>query len=241
MLNALLLENLLFLDIETVPAEQSFQALSIRMQELWSEKFAKIEPESKDTATGFQNRAGIYAEFGKIVCISAGYFYENGGQKKLRIKSFFDDNEAILLRNFLETTVQFAKKIPGFIFCGHNIKEFDIPYICRRAIINRLDLPEQLHLYGKKPWEVNMLDTLHLWRFGDHKNYTSLNLLATILDVPTPKDDIDGSKVAEVYWQQQDLSRIAAYCQKDVLTVAQLVLRFKQLPLLTEENIEFVS
>lgn len=241
MLNTLLLDNLLFLDIETVPVEQSFQTLSSRMQELWSEKFAKIEPESTDAALGFQNRAGIYAEFGKIVCISAGYFYENGGQKRLRIKSFFDNNEAVLLRNFLETTVQFAKKIPGFIFCGHNIKEFDIPYICRRSVINGIGLPDQLQLYSKKPWEVNMLDTLHLWRFGDHKNYTSLELMATLLNISTPKDDINGSKVAEVYWQQQDLSRIAAYCQKDVLTVAQLVLRFKQLPLLTEENIEFIS
>lgn len=241
MLNTLLLENLLFLDIETVPAEQTFKTLSNHMQGLWSEKFTKIEPDSEDAAQGFQNRAGIYAEFGKIVCISAGYFYEASGQKKFRIKSFFQEEEAALIKSFLETTNQFARKIPGFLFCGHNIKEFDIPYICRRAIVNGLDLPEQLHLYGKKPWEVNMLDTLHLWRFGDHKNYTSLDLMATVLNVPTPKDDIDGSKVAEVYWQQRDLSRIATYCQKDVLTVAQLLLRFKQLPLLTEENIEIVS
>ncbi|MGH2643823.1 MAG: ribonuclease H-like domain-containing protein, partial [Chitinophagaceae bacterium] len=146
-----------------------------------------------------------------------------------------------LLSNFFEKAAQFEKKVPGYIFCGHNIKEFDIPYICRRAVINGLELPERLQLYGKKPWEVNMLDTLHLWRFGDHKNYTSLNLMATVMNIPTPKDDIDGSQVAEVYWKQHDLPRIAHYCEKDVLTVAQLLLQFKQLPLLSEENIEIVS
>lgn len=238
MLNTLSLESLLFLDIETVPAVKDFRTLSDHMQRLWFEKFAKIEPDSKDPSFGYSSKAGIYAEFGKIVCISAGYFYSAGEQKKFRIKSFLEEDEADLLKSFLDTIVQFAKKIPHFTFCGHNIKEFDIPYICRRTMINGLDLPEPFQLYGKKPWEVSMVDTLHLWRFGDHKNYTSLDLMATVLNIPTPKDDIDGSKVAEVYWGEHDLPRIATYCQKDVLTVARLLLRFKQIPLLTEENVE---
>lgn len=240
MLNTCPLENLLFLDIETVPVISDFEELSVPMQKHWLEKFAKIAPDSDNPASEFNSRAGIYAEFGKIVCISAGYFQKQSEQKKFRIKSFFADQESDLLQNFLDALSQFSKKIPGFLFCGHNIREFDIPYICRRSLINGLPLPEPLQLHGKKPWEINILDTLHLWRFGDHKNYTSLSLLSTILGIPTPKDDIDGSRVAEVYWKQNDIARIAIYCQKDVLTVAQLLLRFKQMPLITEGNIEIV-
>lgn len=240
MIANLSLKKLLFLDIETVPLQPGFHALSPLMQELWTEKFTKIEPDSADPASGFFRRAGIYAEFGKIVCISAGYFHPKTEHEMFRIKSYYGDDEAALLTSFFEAIKQFSYVIPDFLFCGHNIREFDIPYICRRAVINGITLPPQLQLYGKKPWEVPMLDTLRLWRFGDHKHYTSLKLLAGILNIPTPKDDIDGSEVSNVYWQENDLQRIATYCQKDVLTVMQLLRRFKQLHLLPNENIEYI-
>lgn len=240
MITNLSLKKLLFLDIETVPLQPGFSALSPLMQELWSEKFTKIEPDSSDPAAGFVQRAGIYAEFGKIVCISAGYFHPKTEKETFRIKSYYGEDEAILLTSFFEAVRQFSCVVPDFLFCGHNIREFDIPYICRRGVINGLTLPVPLQLYGKKPWEVPLLDTLRLWRFGDHKHYTSLKLLAGILNIPTPKDDIDGSQVGNVYWQENDLQRIATYCQKDVLTVMQLLRRFKQLPLLEKENIEMI-
>lgn len=241
MLDKISLENLLIIDIETVPGNSDFHALSPLFQELWLEKFTKIAPDSDEVAEGYQNRSGIYAEFGKIICISAGYFPNKTDQKNFRIKSFAGDDEAVLISQFFEAVKQFGSKIKMLTFCGHNIREFDIPYICRRAIVNHVSLPEQLHFQGKKPWEIMLLDTMHLWRFGDYKNYTSLKLLAGILDIPTPKDDIDGSMVGKVYWEEQNLDRIVTYCQKDVLTVAQLLLRFKQLPLLNNENIEIVS
>jgi hypothetical protein len=239
-LDTILLENQLFLDIETVPEQRNFDALSPLMQELWIERFTKTAPDSSEAADGYRTQAGIFAEFGKIICISAGYFHGPPAKQKLRIKSFYDDDESILLGNFLETIIEFSAKIPRLSFCGHNIREFDIPYICRRTIVRQLKLPAALDFHGKKPWELMLLDTMQLWRFGDHRNYSSLKLLAGILGIPTPKDDIDGSEVAGVYWQAHDLPRIARYCEKDVITVAQLLLRFKLLPLLTDNDIEIV-
>lgn len=241
MLDTISLENLLILDIETVPGNSDFQTLSPLYQELWLEKFTKIAPDSDDASEGYQNRSGIYAEFGKIICISAGYFINKAGRQSFRIKSFAGDEEAGLITDFFEAVKQFGSRIKALTFCGHNIREFDIPYICRRAIINNIPLPQQLQFHGKKPWEIMLLDTMHLWRFGDYKNYTSLKLMAGILNIPTPKDDIDGSMVGKVYWAGNGLDRIVTYCQKDVLTVAQLIMRFKQLPLLNDENIEIVS
>lgn len=241
MLHSLSLNNLLFLDIETVPQQASFDDVSPLLQKLWLEKFTKIAPVSEDAVEGYPNHAGIYAEFGKIICISAGYFINTGGQEKFRLKSFYGDDEGVLLGDFLESLQQFHAKIPRLTLCGHNIREFDIPYICRRALINDLTLPPLLQLYDKKPWEVMLLDTMHLWRFGDHRNYTPLKLLAGVLNIPSPKEDIDGSMVGAAYWQQHDLERIATYCQKDVLTVAQIILRFEKQPLITDENLEIIS
>lgn len=108
-------------------------------------------------------------------------------------------------------------------------------------LINGLKIPKVLQLSGKKPWEINHLDTMELWKFGDHKHFTSLNLLAAIFDLPTPKGDLDGSKVREVYYQQKDLNRIARYCENDVITLAQVLLRFKGLPIIPSENITLVE
>lgn len=231
------MDHLLLLDIETVPGAEDFSTLSTGLQGLWLEKFTKIEPDSAEGPEAFSRRAGIYAEFGKIICISAGYLRQDGDSIHLRIKSFYGDDEAELLLRFLEMVVQFGHHKRDMTFCGHNIREFDIPYICRRAVIHGLALPHALQFYGKKPWEIPLLDTLQLWRFGEHRNYTSLKLLAEILGIDTPKDDIDGSMVAQVYWQEHDLARIVAYCQKDVITVAQLLMRFRRMPLLGQDNI----
>lgn len=219
----------------------TFDDLPQQLQSLWLEKITKTLPDSANGAEEYANKAGIYAEFGKVICISVGFFTLENNCYHLRLKSFYNDDEAVVLSGFLELVNKFYTKYPRFQFAGHNIKEFDIPYICRRSVIHQLSLPQPLQLHGFKPWEVPMLDTLHLWRFGDFKNYTSLKLLTAILGIPTPKDDIDGSMVASVYWKEHDLPRIAAYCQKDVAAVAQLVMRFKGLPLLKEEEVVIVK
>lgn len=232
------LANLLVLDIETVPSSPDFQQLPEYWKGLWEDKMSKTMPENFSQAEWYAQRAGILAEFGKIICISTGCFYQDAnGKTGFRLKSFSGDDEKKLLLDFLEILHAFKHKRNTVILAGHNIREFDIPYICRRLMIHQVPLPEMLQLSGKKPWETNMLDTMELWKFGDYKNYTSLNLLAAVLGIQTPKDDIDGSMVREVYYREHDLQRIAVYCQKDVVTVANIILRFKSLPLLDKEHI----
>lgn len=241
MLQNVALDQLLLLDIETVPLEADYDHLPEEMKALWSEKITKTLPDSVNGPETFADRAGIYAEFGKIVCISVGLFYIENGSYHLRIKSFFNDDETVVLTEFLELINKLYAKYQRILLCGHNIKEFDIPYICRRAMIKGLNLPIPLQVNNFKPWEQPVIDTMQIWRFGDFRNYTSLKLLAAVMGIPTPKDDIDGSMVAQVYWQEQNLPRIAAYCQKDVLTVAQLILKFKGLPILKEGEVDFVK
>ncbi|MEC5146655.1 ribonuclease H-like domain-containing protein [Chitinophaga sp. 212800010-3] len=236
MLPNIALDQLLLLDIETTPAAPALEQVPENIQELWREKIAKTAPVSGEEDAAYADRAGIYAEFGKIICISVGFFNLEDNRYKLRLKSFYNDDEAIVLTGFLELINKFYAKYPRFQFAGHNIKEFDIPFICRRSVIHQLSLPQPLQLHGFKPWEVPMLDTLQLWRFGDFKHYISLKLLTAVMGIETPKDDIDGSMVAKVYWQERDLERIVTYCQKDVLAVAQLLLKFKRLPSLNPET-----
>ncbi len=238
-------DKILFLDIETVPQVGDYNVLNVEMQHLWEDKFNVLSSrqpekyEGQDAATGFGNAAGIYAEFGKIVCISIGFCYNKEGERHFRTKSFAGDDEAQLLREFCDLVVRFFTT-PNHTFCGHNIKEFDIPYICRRILINGLKLPHQLQIAGKKPWELNFIDTLDLWKFGDYKNYTSLKTLTAVFGIPTPKDDIDGSEVARVYYQEHNVPRISIYCQKDVLATAQVLLRMCGEKTIPTENIEHV-
>ncbi|HEY6504379.1 MAG TPA: 3'-5' exonuclease [Chitinophagaceae bacterium] len=232
------LGNILFLDIETVPQQPGYSSLPDDWKELWNTKSASLlKYHEEETKESLYPRAGIYAEFGKIVCISCGVIQGSGTQKKISIKSFAGDNEKLLLYEFSAMLNKWTAGEPKFL-CAHNGKEFDFPYLCRRMIINELPIPAILNISGKKPWEVTHLDTLELWKFGDFKSYTSLNLLAHTLGIPTPKDDIDGSKVWEVYWKEKNLPRIVTYCQKDVITVAQVFLRMQGEPLIREENIE---
>jgi uncharacterized protein YprB with RNaseH-like and TPR domain len=230
--------NILFLDIETVPQYDSYQSLPEEWKALWDIKAGYLirnkEVESVET---IYPKAGIYAEFGKIICISCGFIQASGEHKRMVLKSFYGENESIILFEFAEMLRKWSAGEQRFL-CAHNGKEFDFPYLCRRMVINNIPIPSLLNSAGKKPWEVNHLDTMELWKFGDFKSYTSLNLLAHTLNIPTPKDDIDGSRVWEVYWKDKDLNRIVTYCQKDVITVTQLLLRLMGEQLVKQENIE---
>ena len=231
------LDNLLLIDIETVPQSSDFDDLNEEWKNLWEEKVQRSLPEGTTAAAFYSQRAGVMAEFAKVICISIGYFKKEGNAFQLRLRSFYGDDEKILLQDFLSVVNQMESNNSNWSFTGHNIKEFDIPFICRRLLVNGLTIPPYLDFQNMKPWETNIIDTFQYWRFGDYKQYTSLKLLAAALGVPSPKDDIDGSMVADVYWKEKNLQRIVKYCQKDVVTTGNIVLRFKNLPLLTEEQV----
>lgn len=219
-------ENILFLDIETVPAAPAFTDLPEDFRELWEKKSAYLR-KPEQTAEEVYERAGIYAEFGKIICISAGYIVKKEGKRIFRVKSFAGDDEKALLNEFAEVLTQFYRAKKNAYLCAHNGKEFDFPYTARRMLVNGVKLPHALNVHGQKPWETTFLDTMELWKFGDYKHFTSLNLMALLFGIPTPKDDIDGSQVAHVYYNEKNLQRIADYCEKDVLTVARIFLKLR--------------
>lgn len=235
MLNNIELQNVLFLDIETVPQFPEYAKLQGRLKGLWDKKADKLKKTEEDTAESLYSKAGIYAEFGRIICVSVGFFNKN----ELRIKSFYGHDESKLLKDF-------AKMLNNHfthneqLLCAHNGKEFDFPYIARRMLINKIQIPEMLDTAGKKPWEVKHLDTMELWKFGDFKNYTSLDLLTAVFDIPSPKDDISGADVWKVYWIENDLERIKTYCQKDVVSLAQLLRSYLLEPLVHEADIIYV-
>lgn len=237
MLDKISVENVLFLDIETVPQYPDFNDVPQSFQDFWEKKSAYFRSEDQLASEVYQ-RAGIYSEFGKIICISVGIVVKKSGERSFRLKSFFGDDEALLLQEFAEMLQKYQSSNPELQLCAHNGKEFDFPYIARRMLVNTIKLPKVLDIAGKKPWEVMFLDTMELWKFGDYKNYTSLNLLTHIFNIPTPKDDIDGSMVADVYWNEKDLQRIVRYCEKDVLAIAQLLIKYKGEELIKQENVE---
>ncbi|MCF8330782.1 MAG: 3'-5' exonuclease [Crocinitomicaceae bacterium] len=228
------LNNILFIDIETVPEQQHYDQLDEDLRQFWEQK-TQYQRKDEISAEAFYERAGIWAEFGKIITISVGYFVNKADIRNFRVTSFWGDEKKILndFSNLLTTHFNG----PQHLLCGHNAKEFDIPFIARRMIINSISLPSKLNLFGKKPWEVPHLDTLELWKFGDYKHFTSLKLLTKVLGVPSPKDDIDGSEVARVYYEEKDIDRIITYCEKDVIAVAQIFLRFRREELLIDDEI----
>ncbi|MBI1669301.1 3'-5' exonuclease [Capnocytophaga periodontitidis] len=234
MLHKLNLDDILFLDIETVPLHQQYSELSAEAQMLWEEK-TRYQRKEEFSAEEFYDRAGIWAEFGKIVCISVGYFSFRHQQRTFRVTSFTGE-EKNLLEDFSRLVNEHFSR-PNKLFCAHNGKEFDFPYISRRMIINGIEIPQKLQLFGKKPWEIPHLDTMEMWKFGDYKHYTSLKLLAHILGIPSPKDDIDGCEVRNVFYNEGDIDRIATYCEKDTITVAQILLRFRNDTLLNDDEI----
>ncbi|MEY4928089.1 MAG: hypothetical protein RI894_2525 [Bacteroidota bacterium] len=246
--------KILFLDIECVSTESHLSHIDARLQELWYKKAKGLGALPKDLAEGseemqdaiaqsYRDKAAIYAEFGKVICISVGIFTKTAtGELNIRLKSFANHEERVVLQQFADLLNKHFSNPAVHFLCGHNIKEFDIPYICRRMILHQIQLPSMLNLHGKKPWDVNyFIDTLHLWKFGDFKSYTSLNLLTALFGIPSPKDDIDGSQVGTTYWDLNDLERIAVYCQKDVLAVAQVLLYMQARPILTEDQVVFIE
>jgi len=237
MLEKIKSENILFLDIETVPEHANYDEVDEYVKELWGQK-TKYQRKEEFTPEEFYKKAGIWAEFGKVICISVGYFVANSPDRSFRITSFSGDEQQVLF-DFKELLDKHFFK-PYHLLCAHNGKEFDFPFIARRMIIHQIELPKVLNLFGKKPWEIPHLDTLELWKFGDYKHYTSLKLLTSILGVPSPKDDIDGSQVAEVYYKEKDLERIVNYCEKDTIAVAQVFLKFKRESLLIDDEIIYV-
>ena len=237
MLEAISSEDILFIDIETVPQKADFTELPEHFQKLWDKKSVYFRDETQ-AASDVYERAGIYAEFGRIICISAGVIIQKNGERFYRVKSFHDSDEKKLLSEFNEMLQKFTSNA-GKKLCAHNGIEFDYPYIARRTLINGLRLPRILDISGAKPWEIKdrLLDTLQMWKFGDYKNYTSLDLLCAVFDIPTPKDDIDGSQVAQTYYQEGDLDRIIRYCEKDTLALANLMLRYKGEPIISIDNL----
>ena len=232
MLETIKLSNILFLDVETAPIVYEYKNLDPEMKKLWDHKFRF---QTTETAETHYKKAGIFAEYAKVICISVGFF--NG--KTFRIKSFFGDDEKKILKEFTELLNKHYNR-KDHVLCAHNGKEFDFPFLCRRLLLNSIKLPKTLNISGKKPWEINHLDTMELWKFGDNKNFTSLRLLAAVFDFPSPKDDMAGADVAGVYWEDRDLERIATYCEKDVLATVQLFLRMKRLPILRPDQVVVV-
>lgn len=237
MFDSLSSEDILFIDIETAPQKAEFSELPEHFQHLWDKKSTYFRTEGQNASDVYE-RAGIYAEFGKIICISAGVIIQKNGERFYRVKSFYDQEEKKLLTSFNEMLEKFTSN-PGKKLCAHNGQEFDYPYIARRTLINGLRIPRILDVSGAKPWEIKdrLLDTLQMWKFGDYKNYTSLDLLCAVFNIPTPKSDIDGSQVAHVYYQEGDLDRIIRYCERDTLALANLMLRYKGEPIIAAENI----
>jgi len=237
MLYKLNLEHILFLDIETVPQHQEFSELDGTAQLLWEQK-TQYQRKDEFTPEEFYDRAGIWAEFGKIVCISVGYFAHKGEHRNFRVTSFHGD-ETQILKQFKQLLKDHFSQVKHLL-CAHNGKEFDFPYIARRMVINGINLPYKLDLFGKKPWEVPHLDTMELWKFGDYKHYSSLKLLSYVLGIPSPKEDMDGSMVKDVFYKENDIDRIVTYCELDVVTTAQVFLRLRNEELLNDDEIKSV-
>lgn len=229
------LQDILFVDIETVPQAESYDHLESKWQALWDKKAARLARNDESPAELYP-RAGIYAEFGKITCISVGFITEVEGARSFRVKSFYGEDEKHILEDFCGLLADSFFSKTHFL-CAHNGKEFDFPYLCRRILVNAIEMPDILDLAGKKPWDVKHLDTMQLWKFGDFKSYTSLELLAAVFGIETPKDDIDGSDIYSVYYHDKNLERIRTYCEKDVVTLAGIYLRMNGMPHIKKEEV----
>ncbi len=232
------IKNLLLLDIETVAACPSYDDLDERMQQLWDKKAGKLRKseDSRTNAELFYEQGAIYAEFGRVVCIAFGGFYmDEQGEPALKVRSFSNTDEAALLREFKALIERYPAD--QLILCAHNGKEFDYPYLCRRMLIHGIELPRALQIQGKKPWEILHQDTLEMWKFGDYKNFTSLDLLASVFQIPSSKDEMSGDRVTPVFYEENDLEKICRYCREDVVVLAQVYLKLFSQKLIAESNI----
>ena len=244
------LQKILFLDIETAPLYYNFTDLSDKGKELWEKKTKFLKSDTQTTKDIYHEKAGIFSEFSKVICISLGVINNKqssdhtnpslplSNEKRIYLTSLKNKEEKELLLTFKELV---NNKFPNFYLCAHNGKEFDFPFICRRFLANGIQLPDTLNIMGKKPWEIMHLDTMELWKFGDYKNYTSLDLLAYTFNIPSPKDEINGEDVSKVYHVENDLEKIVTYCQKDVITLIQVYLRIQGKSLIDKKNITFID
>ena len=231
------LRDILFLDIETVGAVEDHSGLTERFKTLWARKAAFFKRDEGQTVDQlFTQRAGIYAEFGRVVVIAIGrYFDAENGELGFKTKYFAGENEKDILTAF---RMMLEKQDPvNTRLCAHNGKEFDFPYLCRRMLINDMMPPALLNQTGRKPWDVTHLDTMDMWKFGDFKNYTSLDLLAALFNIESSKGVMDGSMVNEVFYKEKDLTKIAEYCIGDVVTIGQIYLKLKGMATIKPENI----
>lgn len=233
------MENILFLDVETVPLKYKYNELDPYEKQLWDMKVKHLDLDEASAKKHYEERAGVQAEFSKIVCISTAIVYREKNKRRIRVKSFYDHDEKKVLEGFCNLVNTHFNGLTHHL-CAHNGREFDFPFLCRRLLVNNMKLPAILSINGKKPWETRLLDTMELWRFGDHRNFTSLELLAHLFGVPSPKEDIRGEDVKHVYYKDKDLERISAYCKRDALTVAQLFLKFRNESIIPQEDIIFV-
>ena len=235
-------DKILVIDIETIRCASTYDELPKRLQEQWEKKAYTLNQFGHTELTPdelFMERAGIYAEFGQVIVIAVGFFVYQEEEWHFRVRALANHDEKALLVEFVALLEKFDQNT--LFLCGHNGKEFDFPYLSRRMLVNGVTLPSILDLSAKKPWEVNHIDTMELWKFGDRKSFTSLELLATIFDIPSSKSDIDGSEVSQVYYEENDLERIAEYCARDVVVTAQLLLKLKGESIIEENNIHFIN
>lgn len=230
-------KNLLLIDIETVAGTADFSDLTPRMQHLWEKKAAHLfNPEQKEPAESFYERGAIYAEFGKVVCIAFGaFFWNEADELSLKVKSFTGENEAELLNNFVDLLQKYPQQ--QLILCAHNGKEFDFPYLCRRMLIQDIPIPGSLKISGKKPWEILHQDTMEMWKFGDYKSFTSLDLLAAVLGIESSKSEISGDQVTRVFYEEKDLDKISRYCREDVVVLSRIYLKLQTGLKLDDQNI----
>nr|WP_295929278.1 3'-5' exonuclease [uncultured Dyadobacter sp.] len=231
-------KNFLLLDIETVCAQKSYDLLPERMQKLWDKKALSLKKGDDVTTNAdyFYDRGAIYAEFGKIICIAfGGYYWNEKDEIAFKVSSFSGNDEAQLLLQFKALIEKYPAE--QLVLCAHNGKEFDFPFVCRRMLIHRIEIPKALQITGKKPWELLHQDTMDLWKFGDYKSFTSLDLLAAVFDIPGSKNEMSGSEVTKVYYEENDLAKISRYCREDVVVLGQLYLRLNGLDQIPPENI----
>jgi uncharacterized protein YprB with RNaseH-like and TPR domain len=239
MLKEIDITNILFLDIETVPLEPDFDALLPHFKDYWEKKSSSFRGEDESASDAY-TRAGLYAEFGKVICISVGIITKDEKKISFRVKSFYGEDEKKLLQDFARMISQYSSK-RNIHLCAHNGKNFDFPFLSRRMVINAVELPDILDNTGKKPWDSKFLDTMEIWKFGDYRHFVSLDLLAELLGIETPKEEMNGSMVSDVYWKEKDLDKIARYCEQDVLCVAQLILKFKRMDPIPPENVQSIK
>lgn len=230
------IQDVLFLDIETVPLYAEYDELEGMEKYLWDRTARYINTE-EETDSETYAQAGVYAEFGRIVCICVGNIGIDNECEFLKLRCFYNDDE----RNLLLEFKSFLQKLnTATILCAHNGKAFDFPFICRRMLINGIELPEIFVNSENKSSELQHLDTLEFWKFGDYQHFTSLEHLAHLFKLESSKKDIDRGSVQKVYYSQNDPQKIVDYCFNDVVTIAQLLLRFNNQNTIRTENIYYV-